>query len=166
MFIVAIAAITILVADLSLVKIYGIGLNLYMSSIPAKILIFIVLTLSGLLCQYVIIQYIKNKTTNSKISITLHLQVLHRVFSIFQYSLAGISVFVVLQIIIENYYSTILLIAITSFSYILALVMLGILTIRFFSWFKLYRNSVTLSYGLTSVMLAINAHLFTLTRYS
>ena len=157
MFVIFVLLTITLTVDISLAKVYGIGLNLYVSSISVKIIVFIILTVIGLFGQYLIVRYVKSKTSNSKSSMALHLQVLHKVFIIFQYALVGILVAVILQIVVGNYYSTVSLIAVTSFSYALALIMLGILALRFFSWFKLFRNYVTLSYGLTSAMLAINA---------
>jgi len=156
MFVLFILLTIALVMDISLAKVYGIGLNLYVSSINLKIAVFIVLTVFGLFGQYALVRYVKNKTGISKSSEVLHLQVLHKVFIIFQYALAGILVTLTLQIVVGNYYSTVLLIGATSFSYILALIMLGLLALRFFSWFNLFRNSVVLCFGLTSAALVIN----------
>jgi hypothetical protein len=50
-----------------------------------------------------------------------------------------------------------MLTVITSISYVSAIVILGLLTQRFFSWYSSNRNSVVLLYGLSSVVLAINA---------
>jgi hypothetical protein len=161
LFVVFILLTIILVIDISLAKVYGIGLNLYVLSINLKVVIFIILTVFGLFGQYLLVGYVKNKTISSKSSTVLRLQVLHKVFIIFQYALVGILVAVILQILVGNYYSTVLLIAVTSFSYILALIMLGILSLRFFSWFNPFRNSVVLCFGLTSAALVINA-IFTL----
>jgi hypothetical protein len=146
-----------LIIDLSIVKIYGIGLNLYMSSTYFKVLTFILLSASGLIGQYLIIQYLKSKTSNPKISITLHLKGLHKLFRIFQYSLGGLFIFMISQIVVANYYYTVFLIAVTTVSYILVLFLLGMLSLRFISWFRLYRTSLLISYGLTSVSLTINA---------
>ena len=52
MFLVFILLTIILVIDISLAKVYGIGLNLYVSSINLKIGIFIILTVFGLFGQY------------------------------------------------------------------------------------------------------------------
>jgi hypothetical protein len=54
-------------------------------------------------------------------------------------------------------YNIVMLIVTVAASYILAVIMMGLLAQRFFSWFKSNRNSVVLFYGLASTMLAINA---------
>jgi hypothetical protein len=54
-------------------------------------------------------------------------------------------------------YNIVMLIVAVAASYILAIIMMGLLAQRFFSWFKSNRNSVVLFYGLASTMLAINA---------
>ena len=56
-----------------------------------------------------------------------------------------------------SYYSTLVLSAITSISYALAIAMMVLLAQRFFSWYTLNRNSIILLYGLSAVILAINA---------
>jgi hypothetical protein len=92
----------------------------------------------------------------------LHLDILHKMVTIVQYILTAILIFVVLQILVISRYSTFMLSASTAVSYIVAISMLVLLAIRFFSWFKSNRNSVVLLYGLSSATLAINA-IFTLT---
>lgn len=146
-----------LIVDLTIVKIYGIGLNLYMSSTYFKVLTFMVLAVSGVTGQYIIIQYLKNKTINPKTRASLHTQGLHRLFRVLQYVIAGLIVFMISQIILANYYYTLFLIAVTTISYILMLFLMGMLSSRFISWFKLYRTSILISYGLASAALAINA---------
>ena len=47
--------------------------------------------------------------------------------------------------------------AATWISYIMAMVMMGLLAYRFFSWFRTNRDYVVLLYALASIMLAINA---------
>lgn len=59
--------------------------------------------------------------------------------------------------VITSSYSVAILFAAVGISYTLAIVMMGILADRFFSWFRANRNIVVLAYGLASAMLAINA---------
>jgi hypothetical protein len=74
-----------------------------------------------------------------------------------QYALTGLIAFLVFQIIVISDYSATLLIIATWFSYAVAIIMMTVLAVRFFSWFRSNRNSVVLLYGLASTMLAINA---------
>ncbi len=103
------------------------------------------------------IQYVKSKATNLKTSVALHLQGIQNIFRVFQYVLAVILVSLVLQIVFAHFYSTVLLIGVTSFSYLLVLILLGSLSLRFISWFRLNRTSVGLCYTLTCISLAINS---------
>ncbi len=54
-------------------------------------------------------------------------------------------------------YSIVLLIAVTTTSYALSIVMLGLLAQKFFSWFGVKKKFVILLYGLSSSMLVLNA---------
>ncbi len=156
-FFVFIIAIMTLVVDLSLIKVYSLGLNLYVLSPSTKVLIFIILVICGLIGQYFIIRYVNNKITTPKAKSMLYLTQVHNVFRIFQWSLAGTLLLIVAEILLLNYYNTIILIAVTSFSYILGLILLGLLALRFFSWFKLLRSTVGFCYGLTSIGLVANS---------
>jgi hypothetical protein len=146
-----------LILDLTIVKIYGIGLNLYMSSTYFKVFTFIILTVSGVTGQYLITQYLKDITTNSKTRASLHMQGLHRLFRLLQYAITGLVIIIISQIVLTNYYYTVFLVAVTTISYLLMLLPMGMLSLRFISWFRLYRTSVLISYGLASASLAINA---------
>jgi hypothetical protein len=75
----------------------------------------------------------------------------------FQYALLLLLVMVVLQIVALSYYKTIILVAITSISYTLTIGMMAMLATRFFSWYSLNKNSIVLLYGVSAVILAINA---------
>ena len=60
---------------------------------------------------------------------------------------------------LTSIYYTAILALVTTISYTLAISMLGLLTKRFVSWFRLNRNIVVLFYGLASAALSINAAL-------
>ncbi len=156
-FFVFVIAVTTLLVDLSLIKVYSLGLNLYVLSTPTKVHIFIILAISGLIGQYLIIRYVNNKITTPKAKTILHLTQLQNVFKIFNWSLGGTLLFIIAEILLLNYYHTMLLIAVTSFSYILGLILLGLLALRFFSWFKFFRSIVGFCYGLTAIGLAANS---------
>lgn len=87
----------------------------------------------------------------------LPLTIINRVVSIAQYSLAVIVVFVILQVLLMSDYNTVIIFLATSISYLLAISMLGLLTHRFFSWYKSNRNTLVLFYGLASASLMVNA---------
>ncbi|MDQ6865682.1 MAG: hypothetical protein M3044_17875 [Thermoproteota archaeon] len=81
----------------------------------------------------------------------------HRSVTVGQYILTAILVFVILQMVLISSYSVITLVAVTSVSCVLSIVMLGLLSQKFFSWFKTRKEKVILLYGLSSSMLALNA---------
>jgi len=128
-----------------------------MSSAYFKVFTFIILTVSGVTGQYLMIRYLKDKSTNSKTRASLHMQGLHRLFRLLQYAIAGSLIIIISQIVLANYYYTAFLIAVTAISYLLMLIPMGMLSLRFISWFRLYRTPILISYGLASTSLAINA---------
>ena len=147
----------ILIVDLFLIKIYGLGLNLYLLTSYEKIIIFITLAFSGVIGQFLIVHYVENIIKDSKTILIKYLKKLHTMFRIFQYTLSGFLVFISFQMLFANEYYTILLIAIITFSYSLMAILLGILASRFLSWLRLYKNAVGISYALTSIALVVSA---------
>lgn len=71
----------------------------------------------------------------------------HRSVTVGQYILTAILVFVILQMVLISSYSVITLVAVTSVSCVLSIVMLGLLSQKFFSWFKTRKEKVILLYG-------------------
>jgi hypothetical protein len=71
--------------------------------------------------------------------------------------LAVVVVFFIVEMILTSSYSVVVLATAIGISYTLSIILLGLLSKRFFSWFKSNRNSVVLLYGLSSAMLTINA---------
>lgn len=147
----------ILILDIYLIKISGFGLDFYFLSTNQQVLMFIVMALAGVIGQVIIIQYVENKIRDSKTILTKYLGKLHTIFRIFQYSLATLIVLVSSQMLFTNQYNTILLMIIISFSYLIMMLLLGILSARFISWLKLYRSLVGASYALASIALLVNA---------
>jgi hypothetical protein len=73
-----------------------------------------------------------------------------------QYVLTAILVSVLLFIVFGSYYYTYQLILSGAISYALAILLLSLLSNRFFSWYKSNKNLVVLSYGFASAFLAVN----------
>ncbi|HKG31840.1 MAG TPA: hypothetical protein VKA91_11265 [Nitrososphaeraceae archaeon] len=108
--------------------------------------------------QYFVLGFVKQKRIDKIITPKeVRLNTIHKIVTLVQYVLVTLLVFVLLQILATLHYSTVMLIAITSISYILAIAMLGLLAQKFFSWYKSNRNSVVLLYGISTTILAINA---------
>jgi len=106
--------------------------------------------------QYFILKFVKRETISIRTAEKLHFIVIHRITEFSQYLLAAIFLFIVLQMIFFSFYSTAALSLATMISYILAAIMMSILAIKFFEWFRSYRNSVVFLYSLSSGMITIN----------
>jgi hypothetical protein len=147
-----------LVADTSFIKIYDlIGKR---ESLGWRTAVFSVLVIISIVGQYLVLGFVKQKITSSIIAPKgIRLNTIYKAVTLVQYVLMALLVFVLLQILVTSFYSTVMLTAVTSISYILAIAMLALLAQRFFSWYKSNRNSVVLLYGLSATVLVVNAGL-------
>jgi hypothetical protein len=123
-----------------------------------KIIAFAFIVAIYIVGQYFVLGFVKQKRIDKIITPKeVRLNTIHKIVTLVQYALVTLLVFVLLQILVTLHYSTVMLIAITSISYILAIAMLGLLAQKFFSWYKSNRNSVVLLYGISTTILAFNA---------
>lgn len=127
-------------------------------SLGWRIIAFAFIVTIYIVGQYFVLGFVKQKRINKIITPKeVRLNTIHKIVTLVQYALVTLLVFVLLQILVSLHYSTVMLIAITSISYILAIAMLGLLAQKFFSWYKSNRNSVVLLYGISTTILTINA---------
>jgi hypothetical protein len=121
------------------------------------ILLLCLMASSYIVGQYMILSFVKQKSKEY----TSHMssfKFLFRVVASVQWSLAAIFVILILQLAITAHYSTIMLIAATAISNGLSIVLLGLLSLRFFSWYKLNKNSVIIiTYTIASAIAAFSA---------
>ena len=106
--------------------------------------------------QYLLLELVKKKSTEIRTKEQLHLKIIHRIVTIVQYVLTAIMVLIISEMIVTSAYSIFLVTVVVGISYTLAISMLGLLSQRFFSWFKTSKNSIVLLYGLAASLLAIN----------
>lgn len=106
--------------------------------------------------QGVVLGFVKQKV-KSENTRRLDLRVIHKIVTAVQYILIAIFVSIFLQITLTSHYDTVIVDLSVIFSYTLSIIMMGLLTKWFISWFKLNRNSVVLFYGLASATLALSA---------
>ncbi len=141
--------VTVLTIETSLVRNYN-----YTS--PASVYTFILIASVYIVGQYFILEFVgqRSKELEGKRIIP---PIIHTCVRILQYVLSILLVTVFLQMILDSHYYSIMLSVITYLSYITAVFMIGLLGLRFFSWFKSNRNAVVFLYGLASISLAINA---------
>jgi hypothetical protein len=145
-------AIGALIIDTSIVKIYRfITPSIFLEW---DIAAFIVIAIVYAVAQYVLLKKVRSKTEMTK---QFRLDLVHHIVSLIQYILIGLLVFVILQMIISSAYNIILVSAAIAISYMLGIVMTGLLAIRFFTWFKSTRNTVVLAYTFTAAALSVNA---------
>lgn len=145
--------------DTSIIKIYVFSSTTTQSLFGFRITVFLVIGIIYVLGQYLILGFIKSKSMKIRTKEQPFLNLMHRTVTVVQYILAAVLIFVMFQVIIISRYDTAMISVATGISYLLAMVMLGLLAHRFILWFRSNRNSVVLSYGLASIILAINCAL-------
>jgi DNA-binding protein Fis len=159
-FIVFIVLVAALVLDTSFIRIYSYSSNNQLLS-NSRFGLFLVIFIVYAIGQVLLLEFVKRKSREIRNKQQLHLKMIHRIVTIAQYILTALLVVAILEMILTSEFSTLLVALIVGISYTLAIILLGLLAQRFFSWFRANRNSVVLLYGLSSAMLAINA-IFTL----
>jgi hypothetical protein len=140
-----------LILDTSLTRINK--LNIVQSSAPQESLpIFTVIAVGYVITQYLIMRFVKRRGKDMRFN-----RQLHTIATAVQYVLSAVVILVILELWVLSYYSTVLLTVTIVISYTLAIIMIGLLAERFFSWFRSNRNVVVLSYGVASGIFVINA---------
>jgi len=120
-----------------------------------KIYLYSSVSIVSIVGQFHILRFLKQINLARKTKMKLSFEVLFKVVSGVQYTLAGILVITLVQMLVTSYYGVFLLIASMMLSYILAIFMMLLLALRFFSWFRSRRNLVIVLYGLASVTICI-----------
>ena len=121
------------------------------------VVLFAVISSISFVGQNLILRFIKQKINKSTaVQKSLRLNSIYKVAVTVHYVLAAILAFVILQMIITSRYDVVLLNTVVTISYVFAIIMMGILCHRFFSWFRLDKTCVMFLYGLAFLMLAVN----------
>ncbi|HZD35887.1 MAG TPA: hypothetical protein VE130_11845 [Nitrososphaeraceae archaeon] len=121
-----------------------------------RIGIFLFISFAAIIGHHTIPNLISVKQKEYVNLAILPMYIVHRLVRIVQYALSGVILLVIFQIFLLSNYGTNTLLAATVISYSLAIVMLGILAQRFFSWYRSHRDRVILFYGLSSAALLFN----------
>jgi hypothetical protein len=106
--------------------------------------------------QYLMLQMVKSKIRQSKFK-PAHIGITEKFVTAIQYILAAITITAVVEVLGMAAYHTDLLIVATTISYGLAIILMGMLAWRLFSWFKINKSLVVLLYGLAASAIIINA---------
>jgi hypothetical protein len=117
-------------------------------------ILFIFVSIVLCLGQLLILVFIMNK--NKVQAIGHHLDLIQRLVPLVQYALVAIVIAVILQLVLITYYNTVLLTSAVAVSYSTSLVMIGLLTQKFLSWFKSNRRWVVLLYGIAFAVVFID----------
>jgi hypothetical protein len=121
------------------------------------VVLFAVLYGISFTIQNVILRFIKQKIDKSTpVQKNLHLNSIYKAAITIHYILAAIIAFVILQMLVRSSYDVFFLNTAVTISYVFAIVMVGTLCYRFFSWFRLDKTRVMFLYGLSFLTLAVN----------
>lgn len=122
---------------------------------------FLISTFTMTVITYIVSQYIILEYTNKKIKDITRKNVFSDVTSKtlrgFQYSISVFLIVVLLEILFNSNYHTIMLTIIITISYGLSIVTLAILAKHFFSWFRSRKSYVVLLYSLSSSVFVISS---------
>jgi MFS family permease len=151
---VSLVAFTLLL-DTSLVKISDLVRS--HSNYGLLMAIFVAIGIISIVGQQLLLGFAKMRHKEQRDLAALPIKAIHKVVRIIQFSLSGILLFAIVQVLATSYYNTLLVLLATAISYSLAIAMMILLAQRFFSWFRENRNLIILLYGLSSTVVAINA---------
>jgi hypothetical protein len=145
-----------LVIDTLLTKIYAFTSTGTSFTYDLRINVFFAMAIAYSIGVYFVLELVKIQSSPI-VKSKLHLDILHKVILAIQFFLAAILFLVFFQMRLTSHYSVTLTALVVGISYALAIVMMSLLSYRFFSWFRFNRNAVVLSYGISSIVLALNA---------
>lgn len=154
-----VSVVCVMIFDTTFTKLFSFDSN--ESSSRANLLVFILIVLFYAIGLYLILRYIKETINEDIRSKSNRFELLHKIVSMVSYLLIGITMVIVIQMVINSKYDIYLIYAVIWISYVLSIVLLGILGLRFILWFKSKQNAVVMIYGTATLILSINA-VFTL----
>jgi hypothetical protein len=117
--------------------------------------LFVTISAVYVVGQYLILQMVKSKIRQSKFKPS-HIDITEKFVTVIQYILAAITITAVVEVLAMAAYHTDLLIVVTTISYGLAIILMGMLAWRLFSWFKINRSLIVLLYGLAASAIIVN----------
>jgi large-conductance mechanosensitive channel len=107
--------------------------------------------------QYLLLDYVQKVSRDLRKN-KPNLNLIHKAVTITQYVLMAILSIMFIQIILTSQYYVVLLVAATAISYTFSGIIMGLLSYRFFSWYKIYRrNIMILMYAIAAAMTALAA---------
>jgi hypothetical protein len=143
-----------LIVDISLSSVADI-ISSDLSSIVG-IIIFIAIAVVYAVAQFFILEFIKARPGASSSNKSPYLEKINMMVTIVQYVLIGITGFIVFQIVFASAYYTLMPMLAVTISYGLGSAMMGLLSVRFLSWYRARKSIVTLLYGLSTVIISVS----------
>ena len=116
---------------------------------------FIAIAIVYAVGQYLILEFVKQKSKRIRMK-SPHFNKLGTIMTIIQYVLTAIIVFIILQIFVNSYYYTSVLTLGSSISYAIATIIMVILAVEFFFWYRSNKNFILLLYGVASIITSIS----------
>jgi signal transduction histidine kinase len=116
---------------------------------------FIAIAIVYAVGQYLILEFVKEKSKRIRTK-SPHINKLSTIITIVQYVLTATIVFIILQIFVNSYYYTSMLTWSSSISYAIATVIMVILALELFSWYRSNRNFILLLYGVSFIITSIS----------
>lgn len=135
------ALIVLMITDIALFRIYDI-INKQFISIYTKEILFAIISISCLVAEYLLLEFIKPLRDENKSKNKLHVSLLYSVTKGAQYVIGAIVVLLILQILLSSYYGNIILLAIILCSYVLSIGILSVFLARILTLLSLKRNTI------------------------
>ncbi len=154
LFIVFLAVYISVIIDLGLSKVTDLLPDEVASSIG--IITFVVITSISSFGQYYFYSKTRSILKNSNFR-PPYTRVIDNIVGVMSYSVIGINVIIILQVIFYSSYNIFWLLIINTVSYGLAAFLMGLLSKRFLSWFFIKRSIIVLIYGLAVAAISFNA---------
>jgi hypothetical protein len=131
---------------------YGLGINVFPNN---NIIIFAASGIITIICQIMILQFV-GRTSLSVRSKVKHIRRMHIGVSISQYIIIILFIYAIVEVVSAESYSPISSLLVTTLSYMLSIILMGIFTVIFLSWYKDNRSSIlVLIYGLSFATVVI-----------
>ena len=135
------ALIVLMVTDIALFRIYDI-ISKQFISIYTKEILFAIISISCLVAEYLLLEFIKPLRDENKNKNKLHISLLYSVTKGAQYVIGAIVVLLIIQILSSSYYSNVILLAIILCSYVLSIGILSVFIARILTLLSLKRNTI------------------------
>jgi hypothetical protein len=116
---------------------------------------FIAIAIMYAIGQYLILNFVNQKTKRIR-SRSPCFNKVGNVITTIQYGLTAIIAFTTIEILVNYYYHSILLILGSSISYTLATIVMAILVLGFLSWYRSNRDFALLPYGISFMITCIS----------